>query len=69
MTIWVPFFQVLCRHRQGHDGHLDARIVSSFDDHHTNRMAQTLYMVPMPDGHPMELTKLAIEWLQTEGAA
>ncbi len=65
MTIWVEFFRVLCRHRQGHLMTLPYPVAVD----HPGDVAQCLYMVPLPEGHPIGLTAHAEEWITGGGEA
>ncbi len=65
---WKGFFRVICRHGRGHSARINPRIVSEFNDHHTNQMAARLFMVGLPPGEASSLDPLAAEWIQTEGA-
>jgi hypothetical protein len=63
MTEWVHFFRIVTSHRTGYFARLDPKIVPHFDDDHISQMARRLYMVPLPDGHPIGLTAQAEEWI------
>ncbi len=64
MTPWISFFQILCRHRQGY--RMTLPYSAAVD--HPGDVARTLYMVPMPTGHPIGLTALAAEWITGDAA-
>ncbi len=64
MTTWVEFFRVMTRHRQGFRMTLPYEMAVN----HPGDVARTLYMVPLPEGHPIGLTALVEEWI-TGGAA
>ena len=65
MTPWIPFFQVLCRHRQGYRMTLPYSVAVE----HRGDVARCLYMVPLPTGHPIGISALASEWIAAGDAA
>ncbi len=66
MTDWTLFFRVLTRHRQGY------RMTLSYSEaaNHPGQdiLAQVLFMVPVPEGHPIGLTAHAEEWIAGDAA-
>ncbi len=64
MTIWVEFFRVLTRHRQGFRMTLPYPVAVD----HPGDVARCLYMVPLPTGHPIGLTALVEEWIVGDAA-
>ncbi len=66
MTPWVPFFQILCRHRQGYRMNLSYSEAANHPGQ--DNLARVLYMVPLPEGHPIGLTALVEEWITTGDA-
>ena len=67
MSDWVEFFRILCRHRQGYSMALS--LEAAVDHPGQDSIPRTLFMVPLPPGDADSLSALALEWIETEGAA
>ncbi len=64
---WINFFRVLVMHRRGYSAGFSMEAAANAQDIIVNAMARTLFMVPLPEGHPIGLSAQAKDWI-SEGA-